>query len=145
MEQLLQSETSLQSESSLQSDPSLPTEPSPHADPSLEQVTDRLRHARLRAGFSQRFAAADKFGWSYPDYVAHERGQADVPLQSAKQYAKGFGVSVEWLLYGIGEMDRREQRPRDPTVEELRQEVERLNNENAALLMLLKGGKSSLA
>lgn len=103
-------------------------------------MTDRLRHARLRAGFNQRFAAVDRFGWSYPDYVAHERGQSDLSLQSAKQYAKGFGVSVEWLLYGLGEMDRREQRSRDATVQELREEVERLTRQNAALLVLLKSG-----
>ena len=112
---------------------------------SLELVTDRLRHARLRAGFNRRFAAADKFGWDYPDYVAHERGQVSVSLQAAKQYAKGFGVSVEWLLYGIGEMDRREQPARDVSVQELREEVERLTRENAALLVLLKGGSRSVS
>jgi DNA-binding XRE family transcriptional regulator len=110
----------------------------------LDLVTDRLRHARLRAGFNQRFAAADKFGWSYPDYVAHERGQVSLSLQLAKQYAKGFGVSVEWLLYGIGEIDRRDQPGRDVSIQELREEVERLTRENAALLVLLKGAGRSL-
>lgn len=129
---------------SLQTDQSPQLDQLPPADVSLELVTGRLRHARQRAGFSQRFAAVDKFGWDYPDYVAHERGQVSLSLQAAKQYAKGFGVSVEWLLYGIGEMDRRE-RPRcDPTVQELREEVERLTRENAALLVLVKGGPRSL-
>ncbi len=127
---------------------SLPTDQSPQAEQpqgdSLDLVTGRLRHARLRAGFSQRFAAVDKFGWDYPDYVAHERGQISLSLQSAKQYAKGFGVSVEWLLYGIGEMDRRERGPRDLTLQELREEVERLTRENAALLVLVRGGHRGL-
>ena len=114
-------------------------QPSP-GEASLDLVTGRLRHARQRAGFSQRFAAAEKFGWDYPDYVAHERGQISLSLQAAKLYAKGFGVSVEWLLYGIGAMDRREQKPRDLTIQELREEVERLTRENAALLVLVKGG-----
>lgn len=129
---------------SLQTDQSPQTEQMPPDDPPLELVTERLRHARLRAGFSQRFAAADKFGWDYPDYVAHERGQVTLSLQSAKQYAKGFGVSVEWLLYGIGDMDRRERPPRDLTMQELRDEVERLTRENAALLVLVKGGTRGL-
>lgn len=65
-------------------------------------------------------------------------------LQSAKQYAKGFGVSVEWLLYGIGEIDRRDQPERDVSIQELREEVERLTRENAALRVLLKGGSRAL-
>ena len=110
------------------------------AQSSLELVTDRLRHARLRAGLAQRFGVADKYGWDYPTYVAHERGQVSLSLQAAKQYAKGFGVSVEWLLYGIGEMDRRQEARGETSVVELREEVERLTRENAALLVLLKNG-----
>ena len=116
-------------------DPGMPAAPA-----ALELVTDRLRHARLRAGLAQRFGVADKYGWDYPTYVAHERGQVSLSLQAAKQYAKGFGVSVEWLLYGIGEMDRRQDARRESSVEELREEVERLTRENAALLVLLRSG-----
>lgn len=117
-----------------------PTDLSPPVEESLTLVTDRMRHARLRAGLAQRFAVADKFGWSYPDYVAHERGQVSLSLQAAKQYAKGFGVSVEWLLYGIGEMDRRGEPRAEASVQDLREEVERLTRQNAALLVLLKSG-----
>ena len=122
----------------------LDTEQAAGVDQALDLVTDRLRHARIRAGYSQRFTAADRFGWSYPDYVAHERGQVSLSLQSAKQYAKGYGVSVEWLLYGIGEMDRREQGDRDVSIQELREEVERLTRENAALMVLLRGGSRAI-
>jgi hypothetical protein len=124
----------------LQTDSPPQVEPPAQGDQSLEFVTGRLRHARLRAGFSQRFAAAEKYAWDYPEYVAHERGQASVSLQAAKRYAKGFGVSVEWLLYGIGDMDRRQHVPGELTLQELREEVERLTRENAALLVLVKGG-----
>jgi hypothetical protein len=112
--------------------------PAEAATPSLELVTERLRHARLRVGVAQRFGVADRFGWDYPTYVAHERGQVSLSLQAAKQYAKGFGVSVEWLLYGVGEMDRRDRPRTDASVDDLREEVERLTRENAALLVLLK-------
>ena len=112
--------------------------PAESAAPSLDLVTERLRHARLRAGVAQRFGVADRFGWDYPTYVSHERGQVSLSLQAAKQYAKGFGVSVEWLLYGIGEMDRRDRPRSDASVDDLREEVERLTRENAALLVLLK-------
>jgi hypothetical protein len=114
--------------------------PAELASPSFELVTERLRHARLRVGLAQRFGVADRFGWDYPTYVAHERGQVSLSLQAAKQYAKGFGVSVEWLLYGIGEMDRRDRPRSDTSVDDLREEVERLTRENAALLVLLKSG-----
>lgn len=122
-------------------DPKTP-EPAPpeSTSPSLELVTERLRHARLRAGIAQRFGVADRFGWDYPTYVAHERGQVSLTLQAAKQYAKGFGVSVEWLLYGIGEMDRRDRPRHEASVDDLREEVERLTRENAALLVLLRSG-----
>jgi hypothetical protein len=125
---------------SQQTESSPPCAASQTTTPSLELVTERLRHARLRAGVAQRFGVAERFGWSYPDYVAHERGQVSLSLQAAKQYAKGFGVSVEWLLYGIGEMDRRDQARRDVSMDDLREEVERLTKENAALLVLLKSG-----
>jgi hypothetical protein len=129
----------------LQTDYSPQVEQLTQGEQSFELVTGRLRHARLRAGFSQRFAAAEKYGWDYPEYVAHERGQTGLTLLAAKRYAKGFGVSVEWLLYGIGEMDRREKTPRDLTLQELREEVERLTRENAALLVLVKSSGNSLA
>jgi hypothetical protein len=121
-------------------DPQHVAEPAPaeSTTPSLELVTERLRHARLRAGVAQRFGVAERFGWDYPTYVSHERGQVSLSLQAAKQYAKGFGVSVEWLLYGIGEMDRRDRARGDASVDDLREEVERLTRENAALLVLLK-------
>lgn len=120
-----------------------PADLSPPVAETLTLVTDRLRHARLRAGVAQRFGVADRFGWSYPDYVAHERGQVSLSLQAAKQYAKGFGVSVEWLLYGIGEMDRRGEPRPEASVQDLREEVERLTRQNAALLVLLKSGSLS--
>jgi hypothetical protein len=116
--------------------------PPPVAE-SLTLVTERLRHARLRAGLAHRFGINERFGWSYPDYVAHERGHVALSLQAAKQYAKGFGISVEWLLYGIGEMDRRGEARPEASAADLREEVERLSRQNAALLVLLKSGSLS--
>ena len=110
----------------------------------MDLVTDRLRYARLRAGINQRFGAAEKFGWDYATYVAHERGQVSLSLQSAKLYAKAFQVSVEWLLYGKGEIDRRERSSHELTIEQLREEVERLTRENAALLVLVRDAARAL-
>jgi SOS-response transcriptional repressor LexA len=41
-----------------------------------------------------------RLGWTYPTYAAHESGWRTFPPKVAKKYAKTFGVSEEWLLFG---------------------------------------------
>jgi transcriptional regulator with XRE-family HTH domain len=98
-------------------------------------IPDRLRLAREKAGFAQRADATQKFGWSYADYSAQERGQLALTPEDTQKYAHAFNLSAEWLLSGCGEMNRRRQPDWDRR--HLEGEIEALRRENARLRVLL--------
>ncbi|WP_246788745.1 helix-turn-helix transcriptional regulator, partial [Bartonella sp. M0193] len=60
----------------------------------------RLREARLKAGFSSATKAADAIGVSHSTYRAHENGQNDFSPEDAAIYGRKFGVSASYLLTG---------------------------------------------
>lgn len=65
-------------------------------------MTERLRSARERAGYTDATAAAVAFGWKAPTYLAHENGSRGLRPDVARRYARAFGVDPEWLLFGRG-------------------------------------------
>lgn len=67
---------------------------------------ERLKKARIAAGFETAKAAADRFNWKIETYRHHENGTGgrEVSKRLAPDYAKKFKVRVDWLLYGQGEM-----------------------------------------
>lgn len=69
--------------------------------------SDRLIKARKHAGFDTGSAAADALGVKEPTYLGHENGSRGFKAK-AEQYARRFGVSLEWLLTGRGQMERRQ-------------------------------------
>lgn len=84
-------------------------------------VAERLRIARVAAGFHQGKLAAEAHGWNLATYKTHESlDRSDRPgtlrPDVAKDYADAYGVSVLWLLYGEGEM---KPKPVSPTVKQL--------------------------
>lgn len=62
----------------------------------------RLREARAKK-FETASEAAEALGVKRSTYIGHENGHRGFPAKSAPQYARKFGVSEEWLLYGKGE------------------------------------------
>jgi hypothetical protein len=49
--------------------------------------------------------AAKFFGWPLESYRKHESGERQAEgfkIETAKRYAKGFGVNINWLLAGTG-------------------------------------------
>lgn len=70
----------------------------------MEGIADRLRKARMAAGHKSVRAAVDFLGASYPTYSAHENGSRNLTNETAVQYAKRYGVNLEWLLTGSGTM-----------------------------------------
>lgn len=60
---------------------------------------DRLREARIQAGFKSARSAAIRHGWTPSTYASHENGQTDVPKDAAADYAKAYGVTAEWILF----------------------------------------------
>jgi len=61
---------------------------------------DRLRSARIKAGFKSARAAALKHGWTPSTYAAHENGQNEFDPATAAKYGKAFKVSAGWLMTG---------------------------------------------
>lgn len=70
--------------------------------PAME-VHERLKQARIRAGFESGRAAATALGLHPATYSSHENGSRGVPNDSLKRYSRRFNVRFEWLLTGDGE------------------------------------------
>lgn len=68
----------------------------------MSDPADRLRIARLRAGFSSGKDAAEAMGIAVSTYLGHENGSRGIKPGMATRYAKRFKVSEQWLLYGTG-------------------------------------------
>jgi hypothetical protein len=61
---------------------------------------ERLKQARVNAGFKTARAAARTFGWVEPTYLAHENEGRGLRADQARMYAKALGVPFIWLLHG---------------------------------------------
>jgi len=69
-----------------------------------ESMHDRLKKARIGAGFATATDAIRRFGWKGSTYRAHENSQNQYDPDTAKTYGQAYGVSPGWLLTGEGEM-----------------------------------------
>ena len=63
-------------------------------------MNERLKRARLNAGFKTASAAIEKLNWNSSTYRAHENGQNNFKVDNAKIYAEAYGVSPSWLMIG---------------------------------------------
>ena len=63
---------------------------------------ERLKKARIDAGYRTAKDAADALGIPYPTYAAHENGSRLYESDVATVYARKFKVPMEWLLTGKG-------------------------------------------
>ena len=61
---------------------------------------DRLRAARVHAGYPSAAAAARAFGWGGETYKSHEAGTRGIKVDVAATYARALRVDPEWILYG---------------------------------------------
>lgn len=68
----------------------------------METPADRLRIARMRAGFATAKEAAEALGFPVSTYLGHENGSRGYPAKKAFTYARKFKVREQWLLYGVG-------------------------------------------
>lgn len=67
---------------------------------SQTSMNERLRNARLAAGFVSATDAIDYCKWKGSTYRAHENGQNNFNVEYATRYGKAYGVSASWLLLG---------------------------------------------
>lgn len=66
----------------------------------METMGQRLRRARMNAGYASATKAADAIGVSHSTYRAHENGQNDYSPEDAAVYARKFGSRASYLLTG---------------------------------------------
>ena len=82
----------------------------------METMGDRLRKARIDAGFESASDGAARAAVKYYTYAQHENGTREFPAKRAESYARAFGVDVSWLLYGRGTARRDSQKGEVPLV-----------------------------
>ena len=61
---------------------------------------DRLREARLVAGYKSATKAAEALKVPGGTYAGHENGSRAFDIETAQQYAEAFRVRVSWLMFG---------------------------------------------
>jgi phage repressor protein C with HTH and peptisase S24 domain len=69
----------------------------------MESPADRLKKARKDAGYATATDAARAMGVKPPTYLGHENGTTGLRRTAAIRYAKFYGMSLDWLLTGVGE------------------------------------------
>lgn len=71
----------------------------------MEEPSDRLRAARIAAGYVDRDGvrkAAEAMRVPYATYAGHENGSRGITASAGRRYANFYKISAEWLLYGKG-------------------------------------------
>lgn len=68
-----------------------------------ETAGDRLKKARLAAGFTSAMGAAKYFQWKPSTYASHENGSAQIRPFWAELYGQAFRVPPRWILSGQDE------------------------------------------
>jgi transcriptional regulator with XRE-family HTH domain len=61
---------------------------------------ERLKAARIAAGFKAAADAAECNNWASSTYYGHENGSRGLTADAAQLYATAFGCSPGWLMFG---------------------------------------------
>lgn len=64
---------------------------------------ERLKAARIKAGFRSATAAAQAFGWTESTYLGHENGSRGLQIDAAQRYGRAFRVSWSHLMTGASD------------------------------------------
>lgn len=70
----------------------------------MDERHDRLRKARIAAGYKKAMDAIRRYGFNENSYRANENGNAPFSFDTARDYAAAFKVRPEWLYAGTGSM-----------------------------------------
>src|SRR5689334_5674002 len=65
------------------------------------EIGERLKQARIAAGFKSARAAAEALGVPTATYTQHENGRRGIGRE-ADVYVRRFKVSLDWLMFGKG-------------------------------------------
>ena len=70
----------------------------------MDEKHDRLRKARITAGFNTQAEAVRRHAWNPNTYKSNENGNAPFSFDQAQTYGKAYKVRAEWLYSGAGAM-----------------------------------------
>jgi len=70
----------------------------------MSERHDRLRQARIAAGFKTQAEAVRRHGWNPNTYKSNENGNAPFGFDQAKTYARAYRVQPLWLYDATGPM-----------------------------------------
>ncbi len=70
----------------------------------IRSIAERLRGARIHAGFERATEAVRRFGWNYSRYMNYENGERAIPPKQAILFASAFGVTVDYIYFGKGDI-----------------------------------------
>lgn len=85
----------------------------------------RLKDARIKAGYSSAAEAARAMSLSVGTYAGHENGSRGILPDAAEQYARKFGVTPEWILFGRLEEQPDSDTPLRPALPRIVKMIER--------------------
>ncbi|MEH6474451.1 MAG: XRE family transcriptional regulator [Sneathiella sp.] len=66
----------------------------------MNEAGERLKRARITAGFPKAVKFCEKFGFKPSSLSTHEKGNRSIDAETAERYAAVLGVSPSWLLFG---------------------------------------------
>ena len=104
----------------------------------FEEPKDRLRAARIKAGYTSPKEAADFFGWSVDTLKSHEQAKRNISTNMAVRYGQAFKVSPAWILTGENPPDWHEVPEKKNTISIVRTRQVPIISYNALLNVYLK-------
>jgi phage repressor protein C with HTH and peptisase S24 domain len=66
----------------------------------MQGTGERLRQARIAAGFETASAAAEAFGWHKQNVRDHEAERRGIDAEQAATYGRAYRVDPAWILFG---------------------------------------------
>jgi len=71
----------------------------------MSEMHERIRRARIAAGFDTASEAADRLGMKHHAYRHYESGYRTPPTARLDDIARTFKVDIQWLVSGKGDKD----------------------------------------
>jgi len=66
----------------------------------MKKISDRLKQARINAGYKSARDFAQKHGIKERTYRSHETGEYQASIETLIEYSKILNVSPTWLILG---------------------------------------------
>lgn len=110
----------------------------------MTDPAERLRIARLRAGYTTGKEAAEALGFPVSTYLSHENGSRGISAKRAVTYARKYKVREQWLLYGVGPGPGTEQEGETAEVVSILEHLDPIRRTEAVrILRVLAGDKGA--